>query len=228
MADKLGIDSKFVDGRRVTNEQLMDAVVYSLNGEAQAAMLSCARELGFDAVGVSGVDSGLILATKRPPVKSKDGSLVDYGMVGDIERVDPTVLQHLLAGGYLPIVSPVSANEEGDLLNINADSVASAIASELGASKLILVTTVPGLLRDINDPMSVISHLDIAQLNSLEKDGILAGGMLPKATSIINAIENGVERVHIIGYRVSDSLLLEVFTNEGCGTLIVRDSKELE
>lgn len=221
LAERLGVESEFVGGRRVTNPEMLEAMVLALNGQAQATMLAACRELGFDAVGLSGIDAGLVVAERR---KAGD---VNFGEVGDITSVNPEVLEHLLDGGYLPIVSPLSADAGGNILNINADTVAASLAASLEAAKLILVTGAPGVLRDKDDPLSVISHLDIQALQKLEKSGAIAGGMLPKAASIASALEGGVGRVHVISYQTPDSLLMEVFTNEGCGTLIVRDEAEL-
>jgi acetylglutamate kinase len=148
-------------------------------------------------------------------------ALVDYGFVGDIEAVDPTVLRTQLEGGLLPVVSPLSADEHGTLLNINADTVAAALASSLGAAKLVLAMGAVGILEDRNDPASLISYTDLAGLRKLRETGSLADGMLPKATAIEAAINGGVPRVHLISYKVPDSLLLEIFTNEGTGTLVV-------
>ncbi|MBS1717355.1 MAG: acetylglutamate kinase [Armatimonadetes bacterium] len=222
LAARMGVKFEFVEGRRVTNEEMIQVLTYTLNGEAQATMLSACRELGHQAVGLSGLDAGLIIAEKRKP---KNG--LDYGQVGDVVTVNPGVIQHLLADGYLPIVSPLSADAKGGLLNINADSAACAIAVALGATKLILVTSAPGILKDLNDPLSIISQLDLKQLKALEQEGTFDGGMLPKAASIESALRGGVGRVHVVGFTNPDSLLLEVFTNEGCGTLIVREEKEL-
>jgi acetylglutamate kinase len=151
------------------------------------------------------------------------GKPVDYGYVGDIEAVDPTVLRTQLENGLLPVVSPLSADPSGTLLNINADTVAAALASSLGAEKLILATGAPGILEDRSDPASLISYVDLAGLKKLRDNGSLAEGMLPKATAIESAIKGGVPRVHVISYKVPDSLLLEIFTNEGTGTLVVEN-----
>ena len=167
--------------------------------------------------------AGLIRAHRRPPVERGDDTTVDYGFVGDIDRVDADILRKQLDNGLMPVVSPLSCDETGTLLNINADTVAAAIAAELEAEKLILATGAAGILEDRNDPQSLISYIDRAQLERLKADGKLADGMLPKAAAIDNALANGVQRVHVISYKLPDSLLLEVFTNEGNGTLVVND-----
>ena len=167
--------------------------------------------------------AGLIRAHKRPPVDRGDDTPLDYGFVGDIDSVDADVIKKQLDNGLMPVVSPLSCDESGTLLNINADTVAAAIAAELDAEKLILMTAAPGVLEDVNDPQSLISYIDRKRLDTLRDAGKLADGMLPKAAAIDSALANGVQRVHVISYNVPDSLLLEVFTNEGTGTLVVDD-----
>ena len=189
-------------------------------------ILAACRELGIDAVGLSGVDAGLVRANRRPPVKV-DGESVDYGFVGDIVSIDPTVIRKELDAGLMPVVSPVSADDAGTVLNINADTVAAAIGAALGAEKLILCTGAPGILERADDPRSLVSYTDLAGLKRLEQAGSLGGGMLPKATAIEAAIRGGVRRVHVISYNARDSVLAEVFTNEGTGTMIVADVKAL-
>ena len=152
-----------------------------------------------------------------------DNDAIDYGYVGDIDSVDVSVLEKQLDNGLMPVVSPLSCDSSGTLLNINADTVAAAIAAELNAEKLILATGAPGILDDKDDPQSLISYVDRSGLKKLQASGKLADGMLPKAVAIDTAISNGVARVHIISYKLPDSLLLEVFTNEGTGTLVVDD-----
>jgi acetylglutamate kinase len=223
LAKALGLDSQFIDGRRVTDGPSLEVATMVLNGQINTRILAACRDLDIPAVGISGVDAGLVRAHRRPPVKSASGDSVDYGYVGDIDSVDARVLATQLDNGLVPVVSPLSCDSNGILLNINADTVASAIAAELNAEKLILATGAPGILEDRNDPMSLISYLDRASLAKLRKAGKLADGMLPKATAIDAAIANGVKRVHVISYKAPDSLLLEIFTNEGTGTLIVDD-----
>ena len=157
-------------------------------------LLAICREMEIEAVGVSGVDAGLIKAHKRGPVKV-EGEMVDYGFVGDIDLVDESVLKKLLDSGLMPVVSPLSADDKGTLLNINADTVAAAIGAALGAEKLILCTGAPGILERLNDPTSVISYTDLKGLKQLRENGSLSGGMLPKATAIETAIRGGVRRV---------------------------------
>jgi len=223
LASALGVDTKFVDGRRVTDGASLDVATMVLNGQINTRVLAACRDLQIPAVGISGVDAGLIRAHRRPPVKRNGNESVDYGFVGDIDAVDADVLRKQLDNGLMPVVSPLSCDESGTLLNINADTVAAAIAAELHAEKLILATGAPGILEDITNPQSLISYIDRARLDRLRADGKLADGMLPKAAAIDSALANGVQRVHVISYKLPDSLLLEVFTNEGTGTLVVND-----
>lgn len=223
LASALGLNTTFVDGRRVTDGESLNVATMVLNGQINTRILATCRDLQIPAVGISGVDAGLIRAHKRPPVERKDDTTVDYGYVGDIDSVDADILCKQLDNGLMPVVSPLSCDESGVILNINADTVAAAIAAELNAEKLILATGAAGILEDVDDPSSLISYIDRAALQKLRESGSLADGMLPKADAIDAAIANGVQRVHIISSRVPDSILLEVFTNEGTGTLVVDD-----
>ncbi len=224
LARALGVSSRMVEGRRVTDREAIDVTAMVLNGTINTAILGMCRELNIEAVGVSGVDAGLIRAHKRPPVTlAASGEVVDYGFVGDIDAVDPTVLRKLLDNGLMPVVSPLSADDDGVLLNINADTVASAIAAALGAEKLILCTGAPGILADLSDPGSLISYTDLEGLERLRERGAIADGMLPKARAIEAALRGGVRRVHVVSYHAPEGILGEVFTNEGTGTLIVED-----
>jgi acetylglutamate kinase len=224
LARALGVSSRMVEGRRVTDREAIDVTAMVLNGTINTAILGMCRELNIEAVGVSGVDAGLIRAHKRPPVTlATSGEVVDYGFVGDIDAVDPTVLRKLLDNGLMPVVSPLSADDDGVLLNINADTVASAVAAALGAEKLILCTGAPGILADLADPGSLISYTDLEGLERLREQGAIADGMLPKARAIESALRGGVRRVHVVSYHAPEGILGEVFTNEGTGTLIVED-----
>ena len=223
LATALGLDTTFVDGRRVTDGPSLDVATMVLNGQINTRILAACRDLQIPAVGISGVDAGLIRAHRRPPVERAGGAAVDYGFVGDIDAVDADILRKQLDNGLMPVVSPLSCDESGTVLNINADTVAAAIAAELDAEKLILTTGAPGILDDVDDPQSLISYIDRAALDKLKAEGKLADGMLPKAAAIDAALANGVSRVHVISYKLADSLLLEVFTNEGTGTLVVND-----
>ena len=229
LANALGVPTQMVGGRRVTDRQTLDVSTMVLNGTVNTRILAACRDLHLPAVGISGVDAGLIRAHKRPPVQVEGhtGGPVDFGFVGDIDSVDTDVVKAQLENGMVPVVSPLSADENGTVLNINADTVAAALATSLGASKLILTMGAPGILEDRHDPSSLVSYLDLDDLQDLRKNGSLAEGMLPKAKAIEAAIRGGVPRVHLISYKVADSLLLEIFTNEGTGTLVVADTDTL-
>jgi len=226
VTEAMGVPTRMVQGRRVTDEKAIDTTSMVLNGLINTKLLAICREMDMDAVGVSGVDAGLIKAHKRGPV-TIEGEVVDFGLVGDIDLVDHSVLKKLLDNGLMPVVSPLSADDKGQLLNINADTVASAIGAALGAEKLILCTGAPGILENVADPGSVISYTDLKGLDKLRASGAIKDGMLPKAKAIEEAIRGGVHRVHVISYDAPDSILTEVFTNEGMGTLIVNDVNAL-
>jgi len=220
----LGVPTRMVEGRRVTDQQSIDVTAMVLNGLINTRVLAMCRDLNIDAVGISGVDAGLVRAHRRPPVRvGAGGELVDFGFVGDIDAIDTTVLKKLLDNGLMPVVSPLSADESGTLLNINADTVAAALGAALAAEKLILCTGAPGILGDISDPGSLISYTDVAGLKRLREAGKIADGMLPKAKAIEDAIRGGVRRVHVVSYAAPEGILAEVFTNEGTGTMIVAD-----
>ena len=229
MAEELGIAAEFVDGRRITDQSSLEIAAMVLNGQINTRILASCRDLDIPAVGISGVDAGLIKAHKRPPVarQGNSGETVDYGFVGDIESVDASVLIKQLDNDLVPIISPLSADESGTLLNINADSVASAVAVALSAEKLILATGAPGILESANEPASLISYVDLAGLSKLRNDNRLSDGMLPKVAAIELALLGGVPRVHVISHALPDSVLLEIFTNEGTGTLVVNDTQNL-
>ncbi|MGQ0834235.1 MAG: acetylglutamate kinase [Gammaproteobacteria bacterium] len=225
LSDALGVATRVVQGRRITDEKSIDVTAMVLNGLINTRILAICRDLSVDAVGMSGVDAGLVRAHKRPPVKLDDGSeeTVDFGFVGDIDGLDPTVIRKLLDNGLMPVISPLSADENGVLLNINADTVAAAIGAALGAEKLILCTGAPGILERADDPGSIVSYTDLRGLKRLRDEGSIVDGMLPKAKAIEDAIRGGVRRVHVVSYRSPEGILAEVFTNEGTGTLIVAD-----
>ena len=225
----LGLETRMVNGRRVTDQKSIDVTAMVLNGLINTRILAICRELDIEAIGLSGVDAGLIRAHKRPPVRTAQGDgegsseTVDYGFVGNIDSVNTGVIEKLLENGLMPVVSPLSADSHGTLLNINADTVAAAIGGALSAEKLVLCTGAQGILERVEDSSSVVSYTDIKGLKRLRDQGSLKDGMLPKAAAIENAIRGGVRRVHVISYRSADSLLAEIFTNEGTGTLVVAD-----
>ena len=228
LSDALGVPTRMVEGRRITDAKAIDVTSMVLNGLINTRILAICRDLNIEAVGISGVDAGLVRAHKRAPMRmSSSGELVDFGFVGDVDGVDSTVLRKLLDNGLMPVVSPLSADETGVLLNINADTVAAAIGAALSAEKLILCTGAPGILGSVEDPGSLISYTDVHGLKRLREEGRIADGMLPKAKAIEDAIRGGVRRVHVVSYKAPEGILGEVFTNEGTGTLIVANVNEV-
>src|SRR5580693_3161567 len=219
LSEALGVPTRMVEGRRVTDARSIDVTAMVLNGLINTRILAICRDLNIDAVGISGVDAGLVRAHRRAPVKLDDGSerTVDYGFVGDIDAVNTAVLLKLLDNGLMPVVSPLSADDKGVLLNINADTVAAAIGAALGAEKLILCTGAPGILGDVHDSGSLISYTDLPGLKRMREEGRIVDGMLPKAKAIEDAIRGGVRRVHVVSYKAPEGILGEVFTNEGTG-----------
>ncbi|HEV7985299.1 MAG TPA: acetylglutamate kinase [Steroidobacteraceae bacterium] len=228
LTDALGVTTRMVQGRRVTDEKSIDATAMVLNGLINTRILGICRDLEIDAVGLSGVDAGLVRAHRRAPMHiTGEPAPVDFGFVGDIDSIDLGVIRTHLDNGLMPVISPLSADSRGTLLNINADTVASAIGAALSAEKLILCTGAPGILERVSDPTSVISYTDVAGLARLRDSGAITDGMLPKAKAIEDALRGGVRRVHVISYSARDSILAEVFTNEGTGTLVVQDIQAL-
>lgn len=227
LAERLGLETRFVQGRRVTDAATREVATMTLSGTVNTRIVSVCRELRVPALGLSGVDAGLIHARRRPPVEVEGEGEVDFGYVGDVESVDAGVLVRILDDRFVPVVSPLSADDRGDVLNVNADVVAARLAIELKAEKLILVTGAPGILEDPADPSSLVSYTDVKGLEALHRAGALEGGMLPKAAAIKDALAAGVARVHVISHRVPDSLLYEIFTNEGSGTMVVLDTQTL-
>jgi len=223
----LGVPTRMVEGRRITDERSIDVTAMVLNGLINTRLLAICRDLNIDAVGLSGVDAALVRAHRRPPTPADNGELIDFGFVGDIDGVDTTVLNKLLDNALMPVVSPLSADESGTLLNINADTVAAALGAALGAEKLILCTGAPGILGNLADAGSLISYTDLQGLRRLREEGRIAAGMLPKVKAIEEAIRGGVRRVHVISYQSPEGILAEVFTNEGTGTMIVADVNAL-
>jgi acetylglutamate kinase len=229
LSTKLGIQTEFVDGRRITDPKTLEIAVMTMNGAINTAILAACRAAELTAVGISGIDAGLIRARRRPPRTKVTGdtrTTVDFGEVGDVVAVDVSVLNRLLDAGFTPVVSPLVADDQGAVLNMNADTMASTLARELVADKLIFVQEAPGILEDKNDPSSLVSYRDVGGITALLERGALDAGMLPKANAAKEALYGGVKRVHVIGTG-KDSLLLEVFTNEGAGTLIVMETRDL-
>ncbi len=218
---KVGKEAEFVNGLRVTDAETMEIAEMVLN-KVNKRLVSMVEELGVHAVGVSGKDGNLLKVEKR----YSDGK--DIGFVGQITEVNPKILFDLIDKDFLPIVCPIGMDDHFDSYNINADDAACAVAKAVGAEKLAFLTDIEGLYRDINDKSSFISRISASEAKGLIDGGIIGGGMLPKLGNCIDAIESGVQRVHILDGRLAHCLLLEVFTNQGIGTMIAPDGVNLE
>jgi acetylglutamate kinase len=216
MLKELNYESEFVGGLRKTDEKAAEVIQMVLSAKVNKKIVSDIQAEGVSAVGLCGSDGGLFEVRKIFPGGE------DLGFVGEVANTNPKVLQNLIAGGFIPVVSPVSTAQNGDIYNINADYAALAVAAGLGAQKLIFLSDIEGVRRDVFDRNSVISHLKADAIDKYIEDGIISGGMIPKIQSCKKAIEEGVESVHILDGRLEHSLLLEVFTQHGIGTMIER------
>ena len=214
--EKVGKEPSFVNGLRVTDEETMEIAEMVL-GRVNKNLVTMVEELGVKAVGISGKDGGLLKVEK----KYSDGK--DIGFVGNITEVDPKVIYDLLEKDFLPIIAPIGLDENFQTYNINADDAACAIAKAVGADKLVFLTDIEGLYRDINDKSTFISRLTASQAESLISEGVIGGGMLPKLGNCTSAVRNGVNLVHILDGRIPHCMLLEIFTNQGIGTAIIQD-----
>jgi acetylglutamate kinase len=225
LSRRLGVEPRMVAGRRVTDDAALEVAKQVYAGQLNVDLLAALRAHRVQAVGLSGVDADLITAHRRPPVQvvDDDGSTVkvDYGHVGDVDRVDPRILNTLVEARFVPVVASLAGGDDGEVFNVNADTVAESLAVAMRAQKLIFLTGAPGVLRDRNDPSTLVTFADPDDLAGLMASGVLSGGMRPKVEACIRAATGGVERTHIIDGRAADALLLEVFTGAGCGTMIV-------
>ena len=217
--NKVGKKPEFVNGLRVTDEETMEIAEMVL-GKVNKSLVAMVQELGVKAVGISGKDGGLLKVEK----KYSDGK--DIGFVGNITEVNTKILEDLLENDFLPIVSPIGLDDNFDTYNINADDAACAIAKAMHADKLAFLTDIEGVYKDPEDKSTFISRLTVTQANALINDGYIGGGMLPKLNNCTDAIENGVNRVHILDGRKPHTLLLEIFTRKGIGTMFFRDGDE--
>ncbi len=213
MCAQMGIEPKFIDGMRVTDEETM-RVTEMVLGQIGKNIAAYLCDKGAPAVGLSGKDGGLLRAEK---FRGKH----DWGLVGEIESVDRAVIETLQKGGFVPVVTPVALGKNGETFNVNADLAAAAIASEVKASKLLLLTDVAGVYRDFSDKSSLIAQMTRDQAKELIASGAVSTGMIPKIVCCLEAVANGVERAHIVDGRAPHSLLIELFTDTGCGTMIV-------
>lgn len=218
---KVGKEAKFVNGLRVTDAETMEIAEMVLS-KVNKRLVTMVEELGVKAIGISGKDGNLLHVEK----KLSGGE--DIGFVGDVKQVNPKVLFDLLENDYLPIVAPIGIDDNYDTYNINADDAACAIAKAVGAEKLAFLTDIEGLYRDINDKDSFISRLTASEADELIGEGCIGGGMLPKLNNCTDAVKSGVGRVHILDGRIAHCLLLEIFTNEGIGTAIIKDEGEMK
>jgi len=216
---KLNIEPQFKDGLRVTDADTMDVVEMVLVGRVNKELVSLVNQAGGAAVGLCGKDGKLI--TARP--LGKEG----IGFVGEVSSIDTRAIEALVNSGYVPIISSVAADENGQAHNINADTVAGEIAAALGAEKLILLTDTPGILRDYKDPSSLIARLDIQQARTLIQEGVVAGGMIPKVSCCVRSLAQGVRAAHILDGRIPHAILLEMFTDEGIGSMILASEYQL-
>lgn len=217
--NKVGKQAEFVNGLRVTDAETMEIAEMVL-GRVNKSLVSMVQELGVKAVGISGKDGGLLKVDKKYSAGQ------DIGFVGDVKEVDAKILYDLLENDFLPIVAPVGMDDNFDTYNINADDAACAIAKAVGADKLVFLTDVEGLYRDFEDKSTFISRLTASEADELIDSGIIGGGMLPKLGNCTSAVKNGVNRVHILDGRIPHCLLLEIFTNHGVGTAIIKDDEE--
>lgn len=222
MMKKLGKTPRFIEGLRITDEETAEITEMVLVGKINKGLAAEINLAGGRAVGLSGRDGNLIRARRVKPM-DVGGEMVDLGLVGEPEKIDATIIRDLLAAGYVPVVAPTGMASDGGMLNINGDVAASYIAGALAAEKLIFLTDQKGLLKDVNDPESIISSISLAQIEELKGEGIIAGGMIPKMSAARTAIESDVSGVHIIDGRVPHSLILELFTSTGVGTMITRN-----
>ncbi|MFA6180198.1 MAG: acetylglutamate kinase [Candidatus Methylopumilus sp.] len=218
MLDKLGKKGVFIQGMRVTDEETMDIVEMVLGGQVNKEIVNLINRHGGKAVGLTGQDGNFIHAEKLlMPNKDKPDEMIDIGQVGDITGIDPSIINFLDSGDFIPVIAPIGVGPDGETYNINADVVAGKLAEILGAEKLILLTNTPGVL---DKSGTLLTGLTPKQIDDLVEDGTLSGGMLPKISSALDAARSGVKSVHIIDGRVEHALLLEVLTDEGVGTLI--------
>ncbi len=234
MQKRLGLEPVMVGGRRVTDEATLDVAKMIFAGKINTDILSALRGQGVSAVGLSGVDGDILRAVKRPPTEVVDAAtgerrLVDYGLVGDITGVDTSLLRLLLDSAYVPVISSLASDAQGNVLNVNADTVAAAIAKDLKAAKLVILTGVPGLLQRRDDPSSLIPRITTEEAKAAMRSGSVTGGMLPKLKALVDAVEGGVGRGHVLSGVEPGAILLELFTSRGSGTLIAEphDTSEI-
>ncbi len=224
---KIGKEPTFVRGLRVTDEETLEIVKMVMVGKINTDIVSNISKHGVRAIGISGNDGQLLIAKKKAPqwlVDSKTGEKfeVDLGLVGEAEKINPEIIDILVSKGYIPVISPIGIDIHGKSLNLNADTVAGEIAASLKAKKLIILTDTKGVLKDPNDPDTIIKEMTSDEAKNMIERGLVTEGMIPKLEACILATESGVEKAHIIDGRIPHSLLLEIFTDEGIGTMVTR------
>lgn len=227
MLDKLEIESNFINGLRYTDADTIDVVEMVLVGKVNSSIVTAINGAGGSAVGLSGKDAELLKAHQKKTLKTDTEGrekICDLGYVGEIDSVNVELIDYLLDKGYIPVISPVAIGPDGESLNINADIAAGKVAAALGAEKLVLLTDVEGLYGKYGDKTTLISRLKINEVDELVERGIISGGMLPKIFCCVDALKSGVNRTHILDGRVSHSILLEIFTNKGIGTMVYKDN----
>ena len=229
LAKKLGVVQTVIEGRRVTDDDTLDLAKMIFRGKINTEILSALRHRGVEAVGLSGIDGGVIKAVRRPPkdvMNRETGEIeeVDFGHVGDIVDVDVHLVNLLLEGGYLPVISSLGADDEGKIYNINADTIAAEIAISLKAEKLLLLSDVNGIYSDSNDESTKINRLTVKEAEQMISSGSATGGMIPKLQSLISLLQRGVRSAHVMSGSMRNAILSEVFTDEGTGTMLVNEN----
>jgi acetylglutamate kinase len=228
LAQKLGVVQTIIEGRRVTDDDTLELAKMIFRGKINTEILAALRHRGIHAVGLSGIDGGVIKAERRPPkdvVNKRTGETesVDFGHVGDIVEIDTRLINLLLENDYLPVISSLGADDDGKIYNINADTIASEIAVRLGAEKLILLSDVNGIYLDPSDPSTKIDKLTVAEAKKMIENGTATGGMIPKLESLIALLNEGVGSAHVIGGATRNAMLSEIFTDQGTGTMLVSE-----
>ena len=211
--DKMQIESTFKDGMRVTDEPTMEVVQMVLAGKVNKGLVANLVELGGKAVGLCGIDGNMIKVHKKN---------ADLGLVGEIDDIDTTLIETVISQGYIPVLSSIGVDENGVAYNINADTVAAKVAGALQAETMVAMTNIDGVMRDKDDPTSLIPQLSVAEAEQLKQEGIIAGGMIPKVDCCLEAIEAGAQKVFIINGEIPHAILIELLTNEGLGTMFVK------
>jgi len=230
LSRRMGLEPEIVAGRRVTSPEVLEVAKMVYGGQINVNVVAALRGQGVSSVGLTGIDAGLVTVHRRPPVEITDDDgvsrTVDFGEVGDVDAVDTKLLDVLLPRGYVPVVASLAANPDGQVMNVNADTLAAVLAGALGAQKLIYMTGAPGLLRDAEDPSSLVAFAAPEDLQAMLVNKSVKGGMRPKVEACLRAVKSGVRRTHIIDGRTPDALLLELFTGGGSGTMIVGEREK--